>query len=130
MQADAIDHVNVRIPEERIDEAVTFYRDGLGFDTENLEAYRQGDRPLFSFRLCADAVIHVSPTDGFEPPGDANYRHYCIVIDADIDELKAVLAEADIEIQRESNPLGATGRNPAVYVEDPFGYTLELKAAR
>jgi len=36
----------------------------------------------------------------------------------------------EIEVLRESTPLGATGRNPAVYVSDPFGYTLELKQAQ
>lgn len=130
MHAQAIDHVNVRVPADRIDEAVAFYRDGLGFDTENLDAYREGERPLFSFRLNAESVIHVSPTDEFERPTETNYRHYCIVLDADIEEIKRVVDDAGIEIQRESNPLGATGRNPAVYVEDPFGYTLELKAGQ
>ncbi|WP_435348634.1 VOC family protein [Haloarchaeobius sp. HRN-SO-5] len=130
MDARAIDHVNVRIPADRVDEAVAFYRDGLGFETENLQAWRDGERPLFSFRLCESSVVHVSPTDGFEPPTEHNYRHYCIVLDADIDDIKTVLDEAGIEIDRESNPLGATGRNPAVYVTDPFGYKLELKAGQ
>lgn len=129
MEARTIDHVNVRAPEDRIDEAVAFYRDGLGFDLENLQAYRNGDRPLFSVRLCESCVIHISPTDDFEPPTEHNYRHFCVVLNTDIDAIKAALDEATIEIERESNPLGATGRNPAVYVTDPFGYKIELKAA-
>lgn len=129
MDVRAIDHVNFLIPEDRVDEALAFYRDALGFGVEDLEAYREGDRPLFSFRLGESCVIHVSPTDEFEAPSEQNFRHVCLVVEATREEVKAKLDEAGYEVRRESNPLGATGRNPAVYVEDPFGYVLELKQA-
>lgn len=129
MQARAIDHVNFKIPEDRVDEALAFYRDALGFGVEDLEAYREGDRPLFSFRLGDSCVVHVSPTDDFEAPSERNLRHVCIVLEATRDEVRAALEDAGYEVRRESNPKGATGRNPALYVEDPFGYVLELKQA-
>lgn len=132
MDGCSIDHVNIQIPRDQIDEAVDFYREGLGFATENLEAYREGDRPLFSFRLSETSVIHVRPINPgeFEPPARTNYDHFAIVLDADIDEIRGVLDDADIDVRRSSTPLGATGRNPAVYVDDPFGYVMELKARR
>ena len=43
------------------------------------------------------------------------------------EDVKKILEENDIEILREGNPLGAKGRGPGVYIEDPFGYRIELK---
>lgn len=129
MKARAIDHVNLRIPEDRIDEALTFYRDALGFETENLDAYRTGTRPLFTFRLGETCVIHVTPTDTFEVPTGNNFAHVAIVVTASIDAVRDVLADHGIEIERDGTPLGATGKNSAVYVRDPFGYLLEIKEA-
>lgn len=130
MDGIAVDHVNIQVPENRVDEAVSFYRDALGFEPEDLEAYREGNRPLFSFRISKTCVIHVRPIPDveFEPPTDNNYDHFALLLDESIETIRATLEDADIEIQRSSTPLGATGRNPAVWVSDPFGYVIELKA--
>lgn len=127
MDVHHIDHVNIRIPKSGVDEAVTFYRDGLGLEPERLEAYQSGDRTLFSFRLNDVHVLHVRPVDDFSPPTTENFDHWALVVNDSIDDVKAQLADADIPIDRESTPLGATGRAPAVYVTDPFGYTIEIK---
>lgn len=128
MQARSIDHVNIRIPESGVEDALSFYRDALGFEPENLDAYREGERTLFSFRLADDCVLHVRPVESIEPPEKQNYDHFAIVVDESIDEVRTQLEEHGIDIERESTPLGATGRKPAVYVRDPFGYHLELKS--
>ena len=130
MDGKAIDHVNIKIPDDRVDDAVEFYRDGLGFEPEQLDAYLDGDRPLFSFRISDTAVLHVRPVEpaDFVAPDGANYDHFAIVLDTDIDEIRETLDDAEIEVRRTSNPLGATGRNPAAYVTDPFGFVIELKA--
>lgn len=130
MDGRAIDHVNIKIPDDRVDDAVEFYQDALGFEPEQLEAYRGGDRTLFSFRISDSAVLHVRPVEPseFEEPDGSNYDHFAIVLDTDIDEIRDTLDDAGVEVRRTSNPLGATGRNPAAYVEDPFGFVLELKA--
>ena len=129
MNVRAIDHVNVRIPASGVDQAVEFYSTVLGFEPEQLDAYRAGDRTLFSFRLGDTAVLHIRPVEEFEPPSGANYDHFALVVDATVDEVKARLDGAGVEVRRSGNPLGATGRAPAVYVEDPFGYVIELKEA-
>lgn len=126
----AFDHVNLQIPSDGVDDALAFYRDTLGFSVEDLAAYREGERPIFTFRLTDTAVIHVRPTDQFEAPSDRNFGHFAIVFDASIDAIRSRLAEAAVPIERDGNPKGATGSNPAVYVRDPFGYLLELKQAR
>ncbi|WP_254533108.1 VOC family protein [Natrinema gelatinilyticum] len=127
MDAVSIDHVNIRIPSSRVDEAIEFYRDGLGFEPENLDAYRDGDRTIFSFRLSDRCLVHVRPVESFTPPDGNGFDHFAIVVDEPIDEVEQRLSDANIEIERVGNPLGATGRAPAVYVRDPFGYLIEIK---
>ena len=130
MRARAIDHVNLRIPDDEVQAALEFYRDALGFEPENLDAYRAGDRSLFSFRLGDSCVVHVRPVDDFEPPSDANFDHFAIVVETTAAAVRERLEDAGVEVVREGNPLGATGRNPAVYARDPFGYLVEFKQAR
>ena len=127
MDVRAIDHVNLRIPADGVDEALGFYRDVLGFEPENLDRYERGERPLFSVRLNESAVVHLRPDEAFTPPAGESYDHVAVVVEASIDEVKRTLAEAGVDVERESTPLGATGSAPAVYVRDPFGYLLELK---
>lgn len=129
MDATAIDHVNLRIPADGLDAAVEFYRDALGFEIENRDLYESGEKPFFSVRLTPASVIHLRPAENFEPPTETAFDHVAIEFAHDIDELRGHLDAAGVEIDRQLEPLGATGVAPAVYVTDPFGYTLELKAA-
>ncbi|MDY6769111.1 MAG: VOC family protein [Candidatus Nanohaloarchaea archaeon] len=127
MDAERIDHVNLRIPADSVEDAVHFYRDVLGFEPEKLDLYRDGERTSFAFRIADTAMLHVRPVDDFREPGAENYDHLCIVVDTPLDELKQLLEEHGVDIDREGTPWGSTGRAPAVYVTDPFGYTIELK---
>jgi lactoylglutathione lyase len=130
MDVTEIDHVNLHIPPDGVEAAVEFYRDRLGLTVENRDLYESGDKPFFSVRLAPGAVVHLQPDEEFEAPADANFDHVALRVDADVESLKAMLSEAGVAVDRELEPLGATGVAPAVYVTDPFGYTLELKAER
>ncbi|MDY6761951.1 MAG: VOC family protein [Candidatus Nanohaloarchaea archaeon] len=127
MDAARIDHVNIRIPEDGVEAAVSFYRDVLGFPPEKLDRYRAGDRTSFAFRISDAAMLHVRPVDDFSEPEEGNYDHLCIALDEDIDAVRGRLEAADVEIEREGTPWGSTGRAPAVYIRDPFNYLVELK---
>lgn len=130
MHAADLDHVNLTIPDDGVDEAVTFYRDTLGFELEDLEAFRAGERPIFSIRLSPTSLIHVGTSDSFEPPAERNFDHVAIVVEESIDAIETELDEAGVEIERAARELkGATGTAPAVYVRDPFGYRIEIKTA-
>lgn len=128
MEVARIDHVNVRIPADGVEEAVGFYRDVLGFAPENLEAYRAGERTSFMFRCGETALLVIRPVADFSRPDDTNFDHVCLVFDASIAELRETFVDAGVDIERESTPTGSQGRAPAVYVRDPFGYLLECKA--
>ena len=128
MRARHIDHVNLRIPVDGVDAARTFYGEDLGFGIEDT-LYQAGEKPFVDVRLSATAVLHLWPSADFEPPTATNFDHVCIVVEEAIETVKARLADADIAIDGELDaPLGATGEAPAVYVVDPFGYRIELKA--
>lgn len=128
MDAAHLDHVNLRIPESRVDDAVAFYGDTLGFPLEDLAAYRAGERPIFSVRISPTGLIHLSPSEGFEPPAEANFDHVAVVVEDAIDAIEERLRDAGVEIERGARDLkGATGTAPALYVRDPFGYRIEIK---
>jgi catechol 2,3-dioxygenase-like lactoylglutathione lyase family enzyme len=129
MDVKTIDHVNLRIPTDGIDDAVEFYGDRLGFTIEGLERHERGEQSFFDVRLAEVHVLHLWPAAAFEPPSGDNFNHVALVVEADIETVTERLAAADVSIESElESPLGATGRAPAVYVEDPFGYRIELKA--
>ena len=128
MQARHIDHVNLRIPEDGDDDAREFYGETLGFGIEDA-LYAADEKPFFDVRLSATAVIHLWPTEEFAAPTKTNYDHVAVVVEESVDEIEAELADAGVEVEKTlDSPLGATGEAGAVYVRDPFGYRVELKA--
>ena len=130
MDATAIDHVNLRIPEDGVTDALDFYRDALGFEIEGVERYRADEKPFFDVRLTPAHVVHLWPTPEFDEPTATNYDHLAVLVDAEIEQIHDELADAGVAVESElDSPLGATGEAPAVYVRDPFGYRVELKAA-
>jgi catechol 2,3-dioxygenase-like lactoylglutathione lyase family enzyme len=130
VDATAIDHVNLRIPADGMDAALAFYRDSLGFEADRLDAFEAGEKPFFSVRLTPGSVLHLWPDPSFEPPTGTNFDHVAVRLDESLADLRTRLDRAGIDVERSGDPLGATGTGPAVYVEDPFGYRIELKADR
>jgi catechol 2,3-dioxygenase-like lactoylglutathione lyase family enzyme len=129
MNATAIDHLNLRVPADSPGEAIEFYGDRLGFAIEGVDRYEADEKPFFDVRLAPEHVLHLWPTDEFEPPSGNGFNHVALLIDDEIATIERQLDEAGVTIEnRHGSPLGATGRAPAVYVEDPFGYRIELKA--
>lgn len=120
------DHVNIRIPADRVDECIEFYRDGLGLEPEDVAAYREGNRPIFGFWLTDDAIIHVRPIESLDEP-DVGYGHAAVRVREPIDAVRNRVEDSRGQVVRELTPKGATGRAPAVYVKDPFGFRWEFK---
>jgi catechol 2,3-dioxygenase-like lactoylglutathione lyase family enzyme len=123
-----IDHVNLRIPVDGVDDAKSFYGERLGFGIEDT-LFEAGEKPFFDVRLSRTGVIHLWPTEAFEPPTGRNFNHVCVVVEGSIATVTDRLADEGVAVEKElSSPRGATGEAPAVYVTDPFGYRVELKA--
>lgn len=128
MDARAIDHATLHVPSDGLADAAAFYGDALGFDLEGVDRFEAGETPFFDVRLAPEHLLHLWPIEEFTEPDGTNYDHLALVVEQSIGELEAELADAGVEIERRlENPVGATGRAPAVYVRDPFGYRVELK---
>jgi lactoylglutathione lyase len=128
MDAAGIDHPNLRIPADGTERALAFYRDGLGFEIERFDAFEAGEKPFFAVRVGPQSVFHLWPDEAFDPPTATNFDHVAVRVDESVADVKATLAAAGVTVDREGTPDGATGSAPAVYVTDPFGYGVELKA--
>lgn len=129
MNAEWIDHLNIRVPADRIDEFVALYGDSLGFEIEHLEDYRAGETGFFYLRLAENSVFHVSPTDSFTEPDNQAFNHVALFVDEPRETVRERLAASDAEIvDVVDERLGATGAFPSIYFEDPFGYLVEIKS--
>jgi len=129
MEATAIDHVNVRVPEGDLEEYVAFYRDAMGFDLEYYDEYRAGDRDFFYVRLGPECIIHVSPRETIPEPDGRTINHFAVFVDESMDEVLERIETAAVDVLTEAVREGALGEYPCVYVEDPVGYTVEFKTS-
>jgi len=129
MEATAIDHVNIRVPEDEVENYVAFYRDDMGFDLEYYDEYRAGEREFFYVRLGPECIIHVSPRETVPEPTGETINHVAVFVDESMDEVMDRIDAAGVEVLTEAVREGAAGEYPCVYVEDPVGYTIEFKTA-
>jgi catechol 2,3-dioxygenase-like lactoylglutathione lyase family enzyme len=129
MELTAIDHLNLRIPEDGPESAVEFYGGRLGLEIEGPGEFETAEKPFFDARIAPESVVHRWPTASFvEPTTDENYDHVAFYVDAGIETLVEELERVGVGIERRNDaPRGARGTAPAVYVRDPFGYRVELK---
>lgn len=126
MEVERIDHVNIRIPKNSVEKAVNFYQGLLGFEPKKLEKYKDGNRTSFAFRAGSTTMIHIRPVEDFKRPENNNFDHFCLIT-SEFNQVKNKLEEENVDILRESTPWGSKGRAPAIYIEDPFGYKIEIK---
>lgn len=131
MEISHIDHVNLHVPADALKEAREFYVEKLGQELVNVDAYESGEKPFFTVHLAPEHALHLWPTEDFDPPGEPNFNHVALVLDATIEEIEESLEEAGVPVEQEGEDLtGAIGEGASAYVRDPFGYQLELKAGR
>jgi glyoxylase I family protein len=120
-----VDHVVVRTADQA--RALGFYRDVLGLRVER-EQPELGLVQLRAGRSLID-LIPVGPTD----PPDArrpNIDHFALgVWPFEEAALRAHLAAARVAVVESGLRYGAGGEGPSLYVRDPDGNKIELKAA-
>jgi catechol 2,3-dioxygenase-like lactoylglutathione lyase family enzyme len=126
----ALDHIVLRVAD--LERAMRFYRDVLGCPVEKW----QEDLGLLQLRA-GGALIDLVPLDGKlgraggVGPGveGRNCDHFCLRL-ARFDEaaLRAHLAAHGIAIEPAAERYGAEGYGPSVYLTDPDGNVVELKA--
>ena len=123
-----LDHVVLRCA--RLDETTAFYVDVLGCTPER-ELPDIGLHQLRAGRALIDLVPVGSRLGGAEPPDPerGNMAHFCLRIDApDWEALAAHLQAHGIAFDPPETRYGAGGHGLSVYITDPEGNTVELKA--
>jgi glyoxylase I family protein len=115
-----IDHIVLRAHDVPV--LVAFYVDMLGCAVERVV----GD--LTQLRA-GRALIDIVPRDAGEPDG-RNVDHLCLTIAPfDADHVTAWLAANGVAIGEIATRYGAQGYGMSIYLNDPEGNGLELRAA-
>ena len=123
-----LDHVVLRCA--RLDATMAFYVEVLGCVPER-EVPDVGLHQLRAGRALIDLVPVGSRLGGAEPPDPerGNMAHFCLRIDEpDWEALAAHLRVHGIACEPPDTRYGAGGHGLSVYVTDPEGNTVELKA--
>jgi catechol 2,3-dioxygenase-like lactoylglutathione lyase family enzyme len=119
VQVTGLDHIVLRCAD--VERSLAFYVDELGLEPERVDEWRRGDAPFPSVRITPTTIVDLF---GGGPDG-TNLDHVCLVIrPADLDEVAAAFPGS----VKGDHLFGAQGYASSVYVKDPDGNTVELRA--
>jgi glyoxylase I family protein len=124
-----IDHIVLRVRE--LPRSLVFYCDLLGCTVERQQP-ELGLTQLRAGRSLIDLVTLDGPLGAGEPPGAGrNLEHFCLTV-APFDETALIvwLTARGIRVGEPASRYGAEGEGRSLYIEDPDGNRVELKAAR
>jgi catechol 2,3-dioxygenase-like lactoylglutathione lyase family enzyme len=130
MKTTGIDHVVLRVRD--LDRMIAFYQGVLGCEV----AHRQDALGLVHLRAGASLIdlVDVAGTLGVKggdaPSGSANNMdHLCLrVADFDVETIRRELEAHGVGIGEIAERYGASGRATSIYLRDPEGNGLELRA--
>ena len=113
------DHVVVNTTD--IERALAWYCAELGLEPVRVDEWRRGEVLFPSVRVNAGTIIDLFPA---ERTGE-NVNHFCLVVEpTDLD----ALADRFPGARRADGLFGARGFTSSLYVTDPDGNTVELRA--
>ena len=127
----AIDHIVLRT--ERVEEMLNFYCHVLGCTVERTLPEDFGLSQLRAGAALIDIVAvnsKLGRAGGKAPsPTGNNLDHFCLQIEPfEENELRNYLSSHGIETSDFEQRYGAQGFGPSIYIKDPDGNTIELKA--
>lgn len=120
-----LDHIVLNCAD--VDRSLAWYCDELGLEPVRVDEWRRGDSFFPSVRVNQTTIIDLFPA---ERTG-TNMDHVCLVIEpTDLAEL-AASGRFDVVGDGPAEGLfGAQGKATSLYVRDPDGNTVELRAYR
>ena len=128
----AMDHIVLNVQD--MDRILDFYINVLGLPGERIEAFRRGDVPFPSVRVCDDTVIDLFPIDQQAPavPGDqrAVLNHFCLVIEKmGMSEIMEHLQQHGVAVvEGPATRWGAHGHATSIYFLDPENRKIEIRS--
>jgi catechol 2,3-dioxygenase-like lactoylglutathione lyase family enzyme len=121
IRVQGFDHLVLRCAD--VERSLGWYTDQLGLEPVRVEAWRAGEVPFPSVRVDDSAIIDLigGGADG------RNVDHFCLVVDAA--SIDAALAPGRFTVvDGPDQRFGARGMATSVYVTDPDGNVVELRA--
>ena len=112
-----LQHVSVPIPADGHAAARAFYGGLLGLEERDVPP-KLDPSELIWYRVGRDLELHLFDSD--ETPPRA--QHFCLRVDGGLDELRAELEAAGVEVRDTTEIVG----RPRVMCRDPFGNRIEL----
>jgi cold shock CspA family protein/catechol 2,3-dioxygenase-like lactoylglutathione lyase family enzyme len=118
------DHVVLKVAD--VERSLAWYQEVLGLRGERVDAWRRGEVLFPSVRIDAHTLIDLLAG---EPTG-TNVDHVCLVIDdgAELDRIAASGAWDLVGDGPADGLFGAQGFARSLYVRDPDGHVIELRA--
>lgn len=121
MKVTGIDHVVLKVKD--LDRSIQFYTDILGCQLE----WRRDDISLAHLRI-GDSFVDLLAT-GCPQVGASLPLHICLrVADFDLDQARQHLESNGVVVGESGKRYGATGWGLSLYLSDPDGNALELRA--
>lgn len=118
------DHLVLRVAD--VERSLAWYTERLGLAGERVDEWRRGEVVFPSVRIDATTIIDLLAG----PATGTNVDHLCLVCEPDTD-LHALAASGDFEVVGDGPTpglFGAQGLATSLYVRDPDGTVVELRA--
>ena len=125
LHVEALDHIVLAVAD--VERSLAWYCGRLGLAPLRVEEWRAGEAPFPSVRVSADTIIDITAATEGAPTG-RNVDHFCLVVSAE--DLAQVRGSGRFEIVRDPDfaLYGAHGLADGLYVRDPDGNEVELRA--
>jgi catechol 2,3-dioxygenase-like lactoylglutathione lyase family enzyme len=105
-----------------VEATLAWYQRHLGLEGVRLDEWRTGQVPFPSLRIDAGTIIDFIPGD---PEERGHLDHICVVVDrSHLDGIRT----GGLGVIAEGQRFGARGVAESVYVRDPDGLVVELRA--
>jgi catechol 2,3-dioxygenase-like lactoylglutathione lyase family enzyme len=109
-----------------VERSLAWYIDELGLAPVRVEQWRAGEAPFPSARVDEGTIIDLIG-GGPVTAGNRNLDHLCLVVDSDSVSHAATSGRFQV-VDGPVPRFGARGMATSVYVTDPDGYVVELRA--
>lgn len=125
MRIEALDHIVLAVAD--VERSLAWYCGSLGLEPVRADEWRAGGAPFPSVRVSAETIIDLIEQGDSEPAG-RNLDHFCFVVSAE--DLEYVRRSDEFEIIRDPDfaLYGARGLADGLYIRDPDGNEIELRA--